>query len=105
MRFYHAAQLYEDLTTASDHLPVVADYTIPIPVPAPLLQSVIGADGTVTFTWNSVVNADYQLQYCTDLTQTNWTDLGSLITATNTVMSATDLIGPDPQRFYRLLVP
>jgi len=27
-----ASQLYTNLTTASDHLPVVADYTIPIPV-------------------------------------------------------------------------
>jgi hypothetical protein len=100
-----AAQLYLDLTTASDHLPVVADYTIPITVPAPLLQSVTATGGTVTFTWNAVVNAAYQLQYCTDLTQTNWTDLGSLITATNTVMSATDSIGPDPQRFYHVLAP
>jgi len=31
-----AAQLYEYLTTASDHLPVVADYTIPIPELAPV---------------------------------------------------------------------
>jgi hypothetical protein len=103
--FISASQLYLDLATASDHLPVVADYTIPISVPEPVLQSVTGAGGTLTFTWNAVMNADYQLQYSTDLTQTNWTDLGSLITATNTVMSATDSIGPDPQRFYRLLVP
>jgi uncharacterized repeat protein (TIGR03803 family) len=31
-----AAQLYQYLTTASDHLPVVADYTVPIPVFPPL---------------------------------------------------------------------
>ena len=31
-----ASQLYTDLTTASDHMPVVADYTIPIGVAAPL---------------------------------------------------------------------
>jgi len=29
--FISAAQLYLDLTNASDHLPVVADYTIPMP--------------------------------------------------------------------------
>ena len=29
-----AAQLYFDLTNASDHLPVVADYTIPVPAPS-----------------------------------------------------------------------
>jgi len=34
--FITAAQLYLDLTKASDHLPVVADYTIPIPAAAPM---------------------------------------------------------------------
>ena len=100
-----AAQLYLDLTTASDHLPVVADYTIPITVPAPGFQSVTGTGGTVTFTWSAVVSAVYQLQYRTNLAQGNWSSLGSAITATNAVMSASDSIGPDPQRFYRLLVP
>lgn len=31
--FISAAQLYTDLTEASDHLPVVADYTIPVLAP------------------------------------------------------------------------
>ena len=103
--FISAVQLYLDLTNASDHLPVVADYTIPITVPAPVLQSVAGTGGTVTFTWSAVVSAVYQLQYRTNLAQGNWSNLGSASTATNTVMSAADSIGPDPQRFYRLLVP
>ena len=34
--FISAPQLYLDLTNASDHLPVVADYTIPLTVPAPV---------------------------------------------------------------------
>jgi hypothetical protein len=103
--FISASQLYLDLTNASDHLPVVADYTIPITVPAPVFQSVTGTGGTVRFTWSAVANVVYQLQYRTNLAQGNWTNLGSAITATNTVMSAADSIGPDPQRFYRLLVP
>ena len=103
--FISAAQLYLDLTTASDHLPVVADYTIPITVPAPVFQSVTAAGGTVTFTWNAVASAIYQLQSSTNLTSGNWSNWGSAITATNSIMSTTDAIGPDPQRFYRLLVP
>ena len=103
--FISAAQLYLDLTTASDHLPVVADYTIPITMPAPVLQSVTGTGGTVRFTWSAVTSAVYQLQYRTNLAQGNWNNLGSAITATNAVMSASDSIGPDPRRFYRLLVP
>ncbi|HXR03706.1 MAG TPA: hypothetical protein VN836_03255, partial [Verrucomicrobiae bacterium] len=100
-----AAQLYLDLTTASDHLPVVADYTIPLTVPAPEFQSVTAVGGTVTFTWTAVVSAVYQPQSCTNLAQGNWSNWGSAITATNVVMSATDSFGPDPQRFYRLVVP
>jgi hypothetical protein len=103
--FISASQLYLDLTTASDHLPVVADYTIPITVPAPVLQSVTGTGGTVRFSWSAVTSAVYQLQYRTNLVQGNWNNLGSAITATNAVMSASDSIGPDPRRFYRLLVP
>jgi len=103
--FISAAQLYLDLTTASDHLPVVADYTIPITVPAPVFQSVTTTNSTVTFTWNAVVSAVYQLQYCTDLVQGDWNNLGNAITATNAVMSADDAVGPDPQRFYRIGVP
>ena len=103
--FISAAQLYLDLTTASDHLPVVADYTIPLNVPPPVFQSVTGAGGTVTFTWNAVVSAVYQLQYRTNLAQGDWSNWGSAITATNDIMSAADSIGPDSQRFYRLLVP
>jgi len=100
-----AAQLYLDLTNASDHLPVVADYTLPITVPAPVLQSVTATGATMTFTWPAVVSAVYQLQYRTNLVQGNWSNLGNAITATNAVMSAADSPGPDPQRFYRLLVP
>jgi hypothetical protein len=66
---------------------------------------VTGTGGTVTFTWSAVVSAVYQLQSRTNLVQDNWSNLGNAITATNIVMSATDSIGPDPQRFYRLLVP
>jgi endonuclease/exonuclease/phosphatase family metal-dependent hydrolase len=100
-----ASQLYLDLTTASDHLPVVADYTIPITAPAPVFQSVTETGGTVRFTWSAVASVVYQLQYRTNLAQGNWSNLGSAITATNAVMSASDSIGPDPQRFYRLLLP
>ena len=35
-QYISAAQLYADLTTASDHLPIVADYTIPLPPNPPV---------------------------------------------------------------------
>ncbi|MGO9476376.1 MAG: hypothetical protein ACLQAH_10320 [Limisphaerales bacterium] len=103
--FISASQLYLDLTNASDHLPVVADYTVPITVPAPVLQSVTGTGGMLRFTWSAVVSAVYQLQCHTNLVLGSWTNVGGLITATNSVMSASNSIGSDAARFYRLAVP
>jgi PKD repeat protein len=49
-----ASQLYLDLIGASDHLPVVADYTIPVPPPAAAFSFSINTNGlpplTVSFT-------------------------------------------------------
>jgi hypothetical protein len=36
--------------------------------------------------------------------QTNWINLNGTITANKTVLTATNVIGSDPRRFYRLLV-
>ena len=71
--FITATNLYHDLTNASDHLPVVADYTIPIPGPVFSGENVSGnkltfdvADGTT--------GAVYTVWMTTNLTQTpsNW---------------------------------
>jgi hypothetical protein len=48
----------------------------------------------------------YQLQYNSDLSSSNWTNLGSLFTATGATLNTTDSFTNGPQRFYRLvLVP
>ena len=73
-------------------------------VAAPVFQSVSQAGGLLTFTWSAVSNANYQVQYSTDLTQNNWTNLDRLVLATNSLMSGQDLLGPDNQRFYRVMV-
>jgi hypothetical protein len=44
----------------------------------------------------------YQPQYCSGLTKTNWSNLGPSLTATDGSMTISDLVGADPQRFYRL---
>jgi hypothetical protein len=46
----------------------------------------------------------YQVQFKTDLTQTNWTDSGAARTATSTNMAASSNVGSDPQRFYRVVL-
>ena len=45
-QYITASQLYSDLTTASDHLPVVADYTIPISGPSLAVAPASGLTST-----------------------------------------------------------
>jgi hypothetical protein len=73
------------------------------PVPIPALQSV-RSNSSLQFSWNSVSGLVYQLQYSTNLSKNNWTNLGSAINATNSSASTSTPIGPDPQRFFRIQV-
>lgn len=69
----------------------------------PVLQTVTQFAGTFTFTWSTVTGRTYQVQYSTDLLQTDWSNLGSPAVATNTTMSASDTIASGPaQRWYRV---
>jgi hypothetical protein len=72
------------------------------PVPPLSFRAATQANGAFTFTWASVSNVAYQVQYSTDLAQGNWINFGSPITATNNATSTNDVIGPDQQRFYRV---
>jgi hypothetical protein len=74
------------------------------PIPAPAFQSVTQSEGKLSFSWNATLGQVYQLQYKTNLAQTNWIDWGSPMMAGSAVMSASDTIGPDPQRIYRVLI-
>jgi len=72
--------------------------------PSPVFLSVASAGGAVTFTWSAVTNFNYQVEYRTNLDQITWYDLGTPVTATNEVMTTTDTIGPNAQRFYRVFL-
>ena len=77
--------------------------------PAPSLQVVGQTNSSIGLVWNAVTNAyftglTYQVQYKTDLAQTDWNTLGSPVTATNLTMSVSDAIAFDQQRFYRLVL-
>ena len=72
-------------------------------VNVPIIQTpVMITNGQVLLIWTAPVGKTCQLQYKTNLNQTNWINVGSALTATNTVMSATNAIGSDKQRFYRV---
>lgn len=83
-------------------LDVVGWDLVPASVQPPVLHvSVTGT--TVHLSWSSAVpNRPYQVQYKTNLTQASWLNLGSVVTATNTTMTATDTTTSGPERFYRV---
>jgi hypothetical protein len=111
-----AAQLYLYLTNASDHLPVVADYTIPVPTTPPsglrLVDFFLSATGgfqfIITNTAGTPVTSTQQSRiaiYATtnpSLAFTNWTVLTNPTLLTNGLLQVNDTNRVrHPQRFYR----
>jgi trimeric autotransporter adhesin len=75
--------------------------TVKVQLP-PITPAFTASNGVYTFTWSAASNFTYQLQSATNLAAPGWIDLGDPITATNNSVSATDAVGPDEQRFYRV---
>jgi len=74
--------------------------------PAPSLRAITTVSNNFNVAWNAWAGLVYQIQYTTDLNVPVWQNLGLPITATNGVMSFTDMLPADPWRFYRIeLVP
>jgi uncharacterized repeat protein (TIGR03803 family) len=74
-------------------------------VPVPIIQSAYpSGDGIFTFTWNAVAGQHYRVQYTTDVTLTTdfWHNYEN-VTATSNIATASDSIGPDEERFYRVI--
>jgi uncharacterized repeat protein (TIGR03803 family) len=71
----------------------------------PEFQAVTLTNGTLNLTFSTEAGGMYQLQYNSDLTSTNWTNLGGPATATGTTLIATDSVETtNAQRFYRLVL-
>jgi hypothetical protein len=70
----------------------------------PNIQSAAAVNGTLQLAFSAVPGAEYRLQYTTNLAQGEWSDLGNIITATTNPMPDSGTIGPDPQRFYRVVL-
>jgi hypothetical protein len=74
------------------------------PVPVPALQPLLQANGRIALAWKGMTGLVYQVQYKTNLAQAAWVNFGAVVTATNSTVSASDSIGPNPQRFYRVVL-
>ena len=72
-------------------------------LPAPILSSTALAGGNIKFSWNAIVNTPYAIQSTPDLGVT-WTNVGSVIVATNTVMNVSLPVGSAPKGFYRVIM-
>ncbi|HEY5043004.1 MAG TPA: hypothetical protein VIK53_13490, partial [Verrucomicrobiae bacterium] len=67
----------------------------------PAFQTLMQTNGVFKFNWSTVQGVNYQVQYKTNLVQTNWINLGSGIVATNSTMTISDS-PTNSQRFYRI---
>lgn len=103
--FISAAQLYVDLTGGADHLPVVADYTIPLPAPRISAVSLAGTNLVLTVA-NSITGGVVNVLTSTNLSLalTNWRALTTNVSnASSLVITATNAVDAAPQKFFLLL--
>ena len=73
------------------------------PVQAPVLQAV-AQPGQLNVNWNAWAGYSYEVMYETNLTGSNWNLLSTFTAQTNGITSYSDPIGPDTQRFYRVVL-
>jgi uncharacterized repeat protein (TIGR03803 family) len=57
---------------------------------------------TLSLIWSTEAGGTYQLQYNSELSSTNWTNLNGPVTAIGATLNTTDSMTNGPQRFYRL---
>lgn len=69
----------------------------------PYLSALTVTNGTFNFSWSAVSNLNYQVQYSTNLSSTNWVNLGSPLTTTGSQLSACEIINSNEQCFYRIV--
>jgi len=74
------------------------------PAPAPVLQSATLAGGVITFTWSGVANLSYQVQSASDLSNPHWTNVAAAVTATGSLVSASESVNKVSQQFYRVVL-
>jgi hypothetical protein len=77
-----------------------------VPIPAVAFRTAVAAANSFNLTWSTVKGLTYQVQYKTDLLQSNWSDLGTPTVAVGSSITISDSNGvqSSSQRFYRLIV-
>jgi hypothetical protein len=100
-----ASQLLLDLTGASDHLPVVADYTIPLPLATVIGVTLSGGNVVLTAT-NGITNGVYAVWTSTNLLAplSKWTAISTNVaTGLAFTLTVTNAFGTAPSaQFFQL---
>jgi hypothetical protein len=70
------------------------------------IKAIVRKSSDFQIVWNTSVDSVYQVQYKTNLSQSDWINLGSTTKASADTLSVTDTnaFQSSPQRFYRLQV-
>jgi len=74
------------------------------PLLPPQPQAPAWTNGTIRFSWGTQAGQTYQVQYTTNLAQIQWTDLGGLLSPTNSSITVTDVTTASSARFYRIIL-
>lgn len=91
---------YSVIVSNSAGFSTSSDAMLSLIVPPPTLN--MSAAGVMQ--WQGLSNLNYTVQTSTNLTQTNWTTLGT-VTSPNGTISFTNVPALDAQRYYRVVYP
>jgi hypothetical protein len=70
---------------------------------APLITSCKVTNGTTVLTWQSSAATIYQVQYKTNLSDTNWVAIGNNVVASGNTLSVTNSNAGAGRRFFRVM--
>ena len=92
-------------TCLARHIVARADCSGPVAAPPlPMVRTTTQTNGVVTLVWDSSAGSTYTLQCKAALADPIWIDIPGNVTATGNTASKTDILGPTPRRFYRVIL-
>jgi hypothetical protein len=73
-------------------------------LPPPTVVSMNQSGALVALTWNAAAGQKYQIQYAWAAYPNNWMNLGNAVTASGPTATATEVVDPKLQWFYRVVL-
>ncbi len=91
------------VVTVSGQSSLSATNSFTVVVAGPVTLQAVNIAGTnAVVSWTSLASHNYRLQYKVNITDTNWINLSPDVQAIGATVSVTNVLGSDPQRFYRV---